>query len=209
MKSRIIVAAVALAARVVGAQCPPFDDSGQWGQGSPIVINFNGGYRLTGADAPVLFDIDATGTPRYIGWTAQGADEAFLWLDRNGNGRVDDGSELFGTATMLLNGMTANNGFIPLAEFDDDADGTISASDRIWPRLLLWRDLNHDGISQVEEITPIDHGRIMAISLSYHWTGRHDRYGNVFRYESQVFFQEEHGPRVTPVYDIFFAPINR
>ena len=210
MKSGVLAAVFALMAPVVTAQCPPFDDSGQSGQGSPIVINLDrGGYHLTGVDAPVLFDIDATGTSRSIGWTAQGTDEAFLWLDRNGNGRVDDGSELFGTATKLLNGTAAKNGFVPLAEFDDDADGKISASDKIWPRLLLWRDLNHDALSQADEITPIDRGPIVAISLKYHWAGRHDQYGNRFQYQSTVAFDDEHKPRIAPVYDIFFAPVNR
>jgi hypothetical protein len=174
------------------------------------VINFDrGAYRLAGVNAPVLFDIDATGTSRSIGWTAQGADEAFLWLDRNGNGRVDDGSELFGTATKLLNGVTAKNGFIPLAEFDDDGDGTISSADGVWPRLLLWRDLNHDAMSQADEITPIDRGPIMAISLSYHWVGHHDQYGNRFQYQSKVSFHKDHKPPVAPIYDIFFAPVNQ
>src|SRR5438034_7188492 len=69
---------------------------------SPIIINFeNGGYRLTGAESPVTFDIAATGQPVTIGWTAAGADEAFLCLDRDHNGQIDSGAELFGSATRL------------------------------------------------------------------------------------------------------------
>src|ERR1043165_1278367 len=84
---------------------------------SPIVINFaGGGYQLTGADSPVVFDIAATGQPVRIGWTAAGADEAFLCLDRNHNGRIDNGAELFGSATPLKDGSRALNGFPALAE---------------------------------------------------------------------------------------------
>lgn len=173
-------------------------------QCSPIIFNLAGGvYQLTGADNPVLFDIAGSGSPARITWTAPGADEAFLWLDRNHNGLVDSGAELFGNATLLMSGRHAANGFEALKEFDDNHDGVIDASDTIWRNLMLWCDRNHDGISQPAEIEPIASSSITAISLDYHWTGRRDLSGNTFRYESRVWLESQ--PR--PVYDIFFLRV--
>src|SRR6185436_8116447 len=103
-----------------------------------------GEYRLTGSDSPVVFDIEASGTPVRIGWTAAHTDEAFLCLDRNGNGTIDDGSELFGNATPMPGGKPASNGFVALAQYDGNHDAVLDEDDPIWPQLLLWRDLNHD-----------------------------------------------------------------
>jgi hypothetical protein len=175
---------------------------------SPIIINFErGDYRLTGSDSPVLFDILASGKRIRIGWTAPGADEAFLCLDRNNNGVIDNGSELFGTATPLESGQIAANGFAALAEYDDNGDGVINAADAVWTRLLLWRDDNHDGVSQPSEITPIASSSVVAIGLNDHWTGRRDRYGNVFQYQSTVWLGDAEKSTARPVYDVFFVAV--
>lgn len=178
---------------------------------SPIVFNFDDDeYHLTGANAPVWFDIMATGKLSHIGWTAADADEAFLWLDRNNNGRVDDGSELFGTATRLGNGKLATNGFEALKEFDSNHDGIIDSRDEVWPHLLLWRDLNHDGVSQPYEIEPLSKSRVVAISLDYRREGRRDIYGNRFRFaaKAQISTDWRQGlTREMVVYDIFFVPV--
>jgi len=171
---------------------------------TPIIFNLgNGDYQLTGRSDPVLFDISATGTPSRIGWTARGTEEAFLWLDRNQNGRVDDGSELFGNATFLRNGQRAPNGFVALAEYDKNGDGLIDANDPVWNSLMLWVDRNHDGIAQLNEIQPIAASSITAIELSYHWTGRHDQFGNVLRYEGHL----REGNHSRAFYDILFVAV--
>jgi len=176
---------------------------------SPIVINFGrGNYRLTGANSPVFFDIAASGSPARIGWTAAGADEAFLWLDRNHNGVVDNGAELFGNATPQMDGKRAPNGFEALKVFDTNNDRIIDEHDSIWRQLLLWRDLNHDGVSQSSEITSVIGSGFIAISLDYHRTGRRDVFGNMFRYQSQVWIRHAGGQATPePVYDIFFVPV--
>ncbi len=180
------------------------------GSDSPIVINFDDGdYRLTGANSPVAFDMRGDGHPLRMGWTAAGADEAFLWLDRNHNGRVTSGAELFGNFTPLRNGNLAQNGFEALREFDNNNDGIIDDRDPIWSRLMLWRDLNHNGISEPGEIAPLEGSGVTAIDLNDHWTGRHDVWGNAFRYESLVSMANRSSHRVQgrPVYDIFFVPV--
>jgi hypothetical protein len=186
------------------------DESGGGGGGpagcgqneTPIVINLdNGPYALTGVDDPVSFDLAATGNKETIGWTARAAREAFLWLDRNGNGEVDDGAELFGTATPLLAGGRAPNGFEALAEFDANRDGVIDAQDSVWESLLLWIDIDHDGISQPGEVFSIAETPITAIELAYHWSGRRDQYGNMFRYEGRL----HQGKARRPFFDVVFA----
>lgn len=178
---------------------------------SPIVINFSADdYALTGAASPVLFDIGAVGMLSSIGWTAAGANEAFLWLDRNGDGLPDNGWELFGSVTPLRNGSPAGNGFIALAEYDDNHDGMIDDRDLIWTKLRLWRDLNHDGIAQAGEIAPIAGSGVTAIDLHYHWTGRHDQFGNLFGFKSKVWIMDPSGRATSrPLYDIVFVPVNQ
>jgi len=182
------------------SQCDP-----EWGCAEPILLNLgHGGYRLTGMEDPVSFDIFGVG-PRggkpQIGWTERGAEVAFLSFDRNGNGLIDNGGELFGTGTLLRSGQHAANGFDALSEYDDNRDGQIDSSDQIWQYLLLWTDRNHDGISQPAELTPIGASMVTAIELAHRWTYRQDWSGNYFGYEGR--FHE--GREVRPFYDVFFV----
>jgi hypothetical protein len=193
-----------------GPDTPPpnGDPTDKNGAVSPIIISFEPGsrYKLTGSDAPVLFDIAANGAPHKIGWTEAGADEAFLWLDRNGNGVADNGAELFGNATPLKNGVRAANGFVALAEFDDNGDHVIDAHDAVWSALRLWRDVNHDGVCQPSEVSALALSGLTAIGIDHHWTGRIDSSGNVFRYEGKFWSGRASSPK--PLYDIFFVRID-
>lgn len=168
---------------------------------SPIVISLHGGYSLSGADDPVLFDIDADGVKSRTGWIARGSEDAFLALDRDGDGRIGDGRELFGDATLLRNGTSAGNGFEALKELDDNGDGRIDSSDRVWTDLLLWHDADHDGVSTASELVALSTTTVAALHLDYHWTGRRDRHGNELRYQASLDLVP-HGRRA--VYDIFF-----
>ena len=154
-------------------------------------------------DDPVEFDLDADGVLNRTAWTARGSQIAFLALDRNGNGGIDDGRELFGTATMLQSGLLALNGFLALSEFDSNGDGVVDAVDAQWPSLLLWTDVNHDGLSQPEELRTVAASSIQGIGTEYRWTGRRDSHGNLFRYKGIAFFG--HGRR--PIYDVFFIGV--
>ena len=158
---------------------------------SPILIDMQGnGFRLSGADDPVVFDIDAVGSPYRISWTAWDTDDAFLVLDRNGNGFIDDGSELFGSATPQPQASDPN-GFLALAVYDSpehggNLDGKVSRDDAIFDSLLLWTDADHDAISEPWELTPLRDSGIQAITLDYHLSRRSDRHGNWYRWSGRA-----------------------
>lgn len=169
---------------------------------SPIVLNMaNGPYQLSSAGDSVAFDIDGDGKIDTLSWTAKNSPMAFLALDRNHNGVIDNGKELFGNHARLPSGIVAANGFEALAAYDSNADGLIDSRDAIWSSLLLWADLNHDGISQPNELQPIAASPITAIELHYRWVGRRDKNGNMFRYEAQIHL----GSPVRMCYDIYFV----
>jgi hypothetical protein len=168
---------------------------------SPIIVDAGTGtYALSGTASPVNFDLDADGVPETTTWTAAGSSVAFLALDRNANGTIDDGRELFGNHTLLADGTVAGNGFDALAVLDANHDGRIDAADPIWSSLLLWTDADHDGRATSEELQPVSRSSIVSIALAYREVGRRDGYANVFRYQGEVRLVQG----VRPIYDVFF-----
>lgn len=113
----------------------------------PLAIDLdNDGIETVGIEGGVLFDHNADGIRTGTGWVK--ADDALVVLDRDGNGSIDSGRELFGVDYLKTNGQQAANGFDALADLDGNADGHFDATDAQYASVRLWRDLNQDGVSQ-------------------------------------------------------------
>jgi hypothetical protein len=175
---------------------------------SPIVIDLNGhGFVLTSAENGVKFDIYGTGTLVQMGWTARGANNAFLALPGY-DGLIHNGKQLFGNHTPQPPS-EAPNGFAALAVYDDpknggNGDGIIDSRDVVFSSLRLWVDSNHDGISQPEELHTLPSAGIISINLNYTESRRTDQYGNQFRYQARVNGEESQDVG-RKAYDVFFV----
>jgi hypothetical protein len=184
--------------------------------GSPIIIDTTGtGFRLTSAEGGVIFDFYGNGHPIQIAWTSANSGNAFLALDRNRNGTIDNGQELFGNLTEQPRSKQPN-GYLALAEFDKpenggNGDGIIDERDDVFPHLLLWIDDNHDGISQANELHTLPELGVYSISLHYRDDrGFFDQYGNWFHYQASLNPDPKDGEskdgRLT--YDVFFTTVD-
>jgi hypothetical protein len=163
-----------------------FDPSGAFGvakqQGSPIVIDLDGdGVETLSQQEGVYFDLDNNGMAEKTGWAGQ--DDGLLVLDRNNNGNIDNGSELFGNHTELNDGTLANNGYEALAELDENADGLIDSQDASYAQLQIWQDTDNDGITDAGELTRLSDAGITAINTNYNQTNI-DSNGNTIKQTS-------------------------
>lgn len=124
----------------------------------PIMLDLdNDGIETTDIIEGIYFDHDQDGFAEATAWV--GEDDGLLVMDRNGNGTIDDGSELFGNYTPLSDGSTANDGYEALTDLDSNSDGVIDANDEEFSSLQV---LKGDGT-----LLKLEEAGIQSISLDY------------------------------------------
>ena len=148
----------------------PEDDGGDGGAGqdfsSPLVLDLNGNGITSQSiiESVAHFDLDGDGFKEKVGWIESG--DGLLALDRNQNGMIDSGNELFGNYTKDKNGVYFGNGFNALADYDENDDGKIDSKDSVYNALSVWQDENQDGVSQVDELRSLAEFEVESINLN-------------------------------------------
>ena len=171
---------------------------------SPLVFDLDGdGMELTSNEDGTVFDLDGDGKKDKTAWTksGQGFDDAFLVLDRDGNGSIDSGKELFGDQH------GAANGYEELAKLDSNKDGKIDANDTAYTELKLWADMDGDGESDEGELKTLAEMGVTSISTQY--TGKlgqkHDEHGNDISLESTFTRVVDGEEKTLKTVDAFFV----
>ena len=163
--------------------CEVGEDGYVWGEcrasGSssttPLVLSFDGA-EPTFSDVPGFFDVAGGGVCLGSDWPT--ARTPWLALDRDGDGRIADGAELFGSMTRLASGERAVHGFEALAELDVNGDGRVDAADPGFAALLVWTDGDSDRSSDPAELAPAARAGLVSIDLAYTSQRICDRRGN-------------------------------
>jgi len=146
-------------------------------QVSPLILDLDGdGVETISKTAGIHFDHDQNGFAETTGWV--GKDDGLLVLDRNGNGLIDSGAELFGNNTLLANGAKAANGFEALRELDTNKDGKVDANDAAYASLRIWKDADSDDITDAGELLTLTEAGVKSLNTGYANQSLTDAQGN-------------------------------
>ncbi|OLA79645.1 MAG: hypothetical protein BHW57_06150 [Azospirillum sp. 47_25] len=144
---------------------------------SPLVVDLDGdGVETTTTEDGTHFDHDNNGFAEKTSWV--GKDDGLLVRDINGNGQIDDGTELFGNNSVLSNGQKAANGFEALKDLDSNNDGVFNSSDTAWNQVNVWKDSNQNGKVDEGELLTLEQAEIENIDLNYQNSNAVDTNGN-------------------------------
>ncbi len=162
------------------------DGTGSWGvcdvsgsvASTPLVLVFPGTNEVSFTSAPGGFALH-TEMSVATDWVSSAT--PWLALDRDQNGRIDGGHELFGSATVLASGLPAPHGFSALAELDENRDGLVSAADPAFASLSAWIDADQDRETDAGELVSLTTLGIESLSTSFEITERCDDRGNCER----------------------------
>ncbi|MGN7932723.1 calcium-binding protein, partial [Sphingopyxis sp. 22461] len=137
----------------------------------PLVLDLDdNGYDLISREySRAYFEFDGDGFAENAGWV--GGNDAFLVRDINGNGRIDDITEMFGNRT--------TSGFTALAALDSNSDGVFNSADAAFATVKLWKDANSDGVTDAGELISLADAGIVSISLTATTLPETDVRGNV------------------------------
>lgn len=167
----------------------------------PVIVDLDGdGVETTSRSGSTFFDHNADGFAERTGWV--GADDGLLARDRDGNGRIDTGRELFGNHTLRPSGLEAANGYQALADLDTNGDGKVDANDPGFSGLLIWRDQNGDGVSTSAELRTLASVSIRSLATSFTETTSVDGLGNAHR-QISTYTRTDGSQRATA--DVWFA----
>lgn len=127
---------------------------------TPIVIDLNGDgvHTIARADFHGSFDLLGTGSAIQSGWVS--AHDGLLAIDSNGNGKIDNISELFG-------GNEKGTGFAKLSSYDSNGDGVVDAKDDKFAELRIWRDANSNGATDDGELMSLHDAGVASLTVSY------------------------------------------
>lgn len=159
--------------------------------GSPILIDLTGaGFALSSLAEAVPFEMGTNGYRHQVAWPLHPSGNAWLALDRNGNDRVDNVTELFGDCSPQEAG-NPQNGFSALAVLDDpryggNGDRFVDARDALFKRLRLWQDRHRDGVSEVDELIRLSDAGVLGFDLRFVRQPHFDAHGNLFLYKTRI-----------------------
>lgn len=178
---------------------------------TPIVLSFGEG-RPQFSKPRVLFDIAGNGRFATVAWTKRPYD-AFLALDRDGDGLITSGKELFGNATPLAEGMQGNRaftGFNALAVFDSPKYGgngnrVIDTGDQVYSKLVLWFDRDHDGVCNPAELRSLADAGLDSLPLFALSLNETDSQGNILWFGTTFVYSDGYGLRFGDIVDVVFV----
>ena len=159
----------------------------------PIIIDLNkNGITSTKLNNTIYFDHDNNNFKEASSWIDKG--DTFLALDKNSNGLIDNGNELFGNHTISntrfkYTNNKATNGYEALKAYDLNGDNVIDSKDEIYDKLLLWKDSNQNAITDKGELIKLKDSGIVSIDLNYKNTNT-DEKGNTIKQSSTITFED-------------------
>ena len=170
-----------------------YDSAMSAGRIDPLILDLDGdGIHLSSVEDGVHFDLDGNDFKEKVSWIDSG--DALLVYDKNNNGMIDSGAELFGDQTLLKNGQKADAGFHALSDLDSNNDGKIDSEDKEFSNIKIWKDINRDGISSENEIFSLKDVDIKSISLDSEEIHQGEGNGNVLVRRS--YFEKNNGEKM-------------
>jgi hypothetical protein len=181
-------------AAVVAVFCAADPTAGQRtanasGVTEPLLVDLKGdGIALTSVEDGVQFDLNGDGRRVQVAWTQRGSDDSFVGVDVDHNGRIDNGLELLGGMSPGPNGFATLYWYDGVTNLDATGpgrrpDGMLDAADAFFTKLILWTDLNHNGLSEEDELQSAAYARFVGFATGYTGTNERDAFGNVFTFK--------------------------
>jgi hypothetical protein len=182
------------------AGVPRYGGEADCGSDTPLVLSFDGREPRFDAATTDSFDLAADGSCMNTDWPT--ADTPWLALDRDGNGLIDGGHELFGSGTSLASGVRADQGFQALAELDTNGDGKVSAADERFGDLLLWSDHDGDRRSSLTELEALASRGVTSLAVEHELRARCDARGNCGVERAAFEFASDTGAAIGEIVDV-------